>query len=325
MSDRGSYDAVVVGGGVIGLCCAWRAARARCPRRRPRPRRAAGRRDPRRRRDAGAGRRARLRRAGAAADDPRRRRGATRTSSPSWRRRAGSSTGYCAPRRPARRARPRRGGGAAPPPRAAALARPRRGVAAAAPLPRARAGPDALLQRRRPRSRGGGGRPASLDAALLAALAAEGVEVRARVRGRRGAARRRADRRACARRRRGAARGGRRPRRRRLVGYRRVAARAARPPVRPVKGQILELRAPDGRAGLRADRRLRARLPGARGPTVAWSSAPPSRSAASTPRSPRAGSTSCCARPTGCCPTSPRWSWSSRWPACGPARPTTCR
>jgi len=26
MSDRGSYDAVVVGGGVIGLCCAWRAA-----------------------------------------------------------------------------------------------------------------------------------------------------------------------------------------------------------------------------------------------------------------------------------------------------------
>jgi glycine oxidase len=27
MSDRGSYDAVVVGGGVIGLCCAWRAAR----------------------------------------------------------------------------------------------------------------------------------------------------------------------------------------------------------------------------------------------------------------------------------------------------------
>ncbi len=27
MSDRGSYDAVVVGGGAIGLCCAWRAAR----------------------------------------------------------------------------------------------------------------------------------------------------------------------------------------------------------------------------------------------------------------------------------------------------------
>ena len=26
MSDRGSYDAVVVGGGAIGLCCAWRAA-----------------------------------------------------------------------------------------------------------------------------------------------------------------------------------------------------------------------------------------------------------------------------------------------------------
>ncbi len=27
MSDRGSYDAVVVGGGAIGLCCAWRAVR----------------------------------------------------------------------------------------------------------------------------------------------------------------------------------------------------------------------------------------------------------------------------------------------------------
>ncbi|MGH2974829.1 MAG: glycine oxidase ThiO [Solirubrobacterales bacterium] len=26
MSDRGSYDAVIVGGGVVGLCCAWRAA-----------------------------------------------------------------------------------------------------------------------------------------------------------------------------------------------------------------------------------------------------------------------------------------------------------
>ncbi|HEU4736733.1 MAG TPA: FAD-dependent oxidoreductase, partial [Solirubrobacterales bacterium] len=27
MSDRGSYDAVIVGGGAIGLCCAWRLAR----------------------------------------------------------------------------------------------------------------------------------------------------------------------------------------------------------------------------------------------------------------------------------------------------------
>ena len=27
MSERGSYDAVIVGGGAIGLCCAWRAAR----------------------------------------------------------------------------------------------------------------------------------------------------------------------------------------------------------------------------------------------------------------------------------------------------------
>ncbi len=28
MSDRGSYDAVIVGGGVIGLCCAWRLAQS---------------------------------------------------------------------------------------------------------------------------------------------------------------------------------------------------------------------------------------------------------------------------------------------------------
>src|SRR5262245_55890403 len=27
MSDRGSYDAVVVGGGAVGLCCAWSVAR----------------------------------------------------------------------------------------------------------------------------------------------------------------------------------------------------------------------------------------------------------------------------------------------------------
>ncbi|HEX3324183.1 MAG TPA: FAD-dependent oxidoreductase, partial [Solirubrobacterales bacterium] len=26
MSERSSYDAVIVGGGVVGLCCAWRAA-----------------------------------------------------------------------------------------------------------------------------------------------------------------------------------------------------------------------------------------------------------------------------------------------------------
>src|SRR5262245_28140063 len=26
LSDRGSYDAVVIGGGIVGLCCAWRIA-----------------------------------------------------------------------------------------------------------------------------------------------------------------------------------------------------------------------------------------------------------------------------------------------------------
>src|SRR5689334_23888069 len=27
VNERGSYDAVIVGGGVVGLCCAWRLAR----------------------------------------------------------------------------------------------------------------------------------------------------------------------------------------------------------------------------------------------------------------------------------------------------------
>ncbi len=96
----------------------------------------------------------------------------------------------------------------------------------------------------------------------------------------------------------------------------------ARPPVRPVKGQILELRRRAGRAGaVRADRRLRARLPGAA------RRRPPDRrrdgrgARLRHRRSPPAGSTSCCARPTGCFPMSPRWSWSRRSPGCGPGTP----
>ena len=92
--------------------------------------------------------------------------------------------------------------------------------------------------------------PRALAAALLAALEAEdgvelliGTEVEAalldgeRIAGVRTEARR------------GAARGRRRPRRRRLVGRRpQWLPESARPPVRPVKGQILELRARDGAA-----------------------------------------------------------------------------
>ena len=151
-STQRSYDAVIVGGGVIGLSCAWRAARrgarvAVVERSAP---------------PAGATRVA----AGMLAPV-----GELAFGEPELLKMtlaaaelypdfvaeleaaSGVSTGYRARRRPARRARPRRGGGAAPGARAAALARARRRVAAAAPLPRAGARPDAVLQRRRPRAR----------------------------------------------------------------------------------------------------------------------------------------------------------------------------
>ncbi len=94
MSEKRGFDVVVVGGGVIGLACAWRLAQrgaevAVLERGEPRRRRDAG-----RGRDAGAGRRADLRRAGAAGADPGGGARCTRSSSPSWRRRPGESTGY---------------------------------------------------------------------------------------------------------------------------------------------------------------------------------------------------------------------------------------
>ncbi len=126
------------------------------------PGRAAGRRHPRRRGHAGPGRRARLRRAGAAGDDL-----GLGAAVPGVRRRPGGGERgeqrLRAPGRPPHRPRPRRGGGAAARPRPAAIARARGRVAAATSLPRARAGPDALVQRRRPRARRGGGRPAGAD------------------------------------------------------------------------------------------------------------------------------------------------------------------
>ena len=89
-----SYDVIVVGAGVIGLACAWRAAIAEpsvlvLERAEP-----AGGRDPGRGGDAGAGRRAAVRRAGAAGDDAARRRRCIRTSSPSSRGDAGRDAGY---------------------------------------------------------------------------------------------------------------------------------------------------------------------------------------------------------------------------------------
>ncbi len=83
----------------------------------------------------------------------------------------------------------------------------------------------------------------------------------------------------------------------------------ARPSVRPVKGEILTLRTRPQRARLRADRRHRAASTLCRAATGAWWSVQRSRSAGSTRRSRPAAFTSCFARPTGRCPTSPRRSW----------------
>ena len=75
-------------------------------------------------------------------------------------------------------------------------------------------------------------------------------------------------------------------------------------PLRPVKGQILRLRDPAGAGPARADRAM-ARTPPAtssRAATGATCSARRWRSAASTRPSPPAGCTSCCAMPASSCP-----------------------
>ena len=96
-----------------------------------------------------------------------------------------------------------------------------------------------------------------------------------------------------------------------------------RPPVRPVKGEILTLR---GRATRSASGSSQASgSTSSLAPTGGCWSAPRSRSAASTRRSPPEACTSCFARPTGCSPTSPSWSWWRRARACAPAARTTPR
>nr|WP_197676247.1 FAD-dependent oxidoreductase [Nakamurella panacisegetis] len=103
-------------------------------------------------------------------------------------------------------------------------------------------------------------------------------------------------------------------------------------PIHPVKGQILRLQIPPRllaagpvlthtlRALVRARRSIWCPGQGAR-----WCSAPPRSSRVSTPWSPPAVCSSCCATHTSSC-RSPR---NSRWrrcgPVCGPARPTTGR
>ena len=103
--------------------------------------------------------------------------------------------------------------------------------------------------------------PRALTAALLAALGREGVEVRTGCEVVGGLSRASGSR--------GADRGGEELRADAVVlatgawaGRAEWLPEHARPPVRPVKGEVLELRPARRRAALRADRRLRARLPG---------------------------------------------------------------
>ena len=326
MTEKRSFDAVFVGGGVIGLACAWRAAqrgarvavleRAEPPAGATRV--AAGMLAPVGELTFGEPR--------AAGADPGLGRSSTRSSSPSSRRRAGRATGYArqgalhvaldrdeaaelrrvhdlqrslgleAEWLPPRRCRelepgltPSFNGGVHAPGEAAVDPRAlTRGAAGgAAPRPGRRCGPG-------PRSS-----PASSRASAWPACGPP-------------PARSCAPTRSCS----PPAPGRARPSGCPSTPARRCARSRAR---------SLELRSRDGAAALRADRRLRARLPGAapRRPPDRRRHRP--RSRASTPRSPPAASTSCCARPTACSPTSPRWSWSTRSPACAPAPPTTCR
>ncbi len=172
------YDAVVIGAGLIGLSCAWRARkrglsvlvvdRARRGRRRHVGR---GRRDARARHRGG------LRRGGPAAGEPP---GEGALARVRGRARGGHRPPDRLPRqrRAGRRRRPRRCRGAPPPARVPALARPRLRVAHAVGVPRARAGPVAADRRRDRRAAGRQRRSARNRA-------------RARHRGRGGRARRR--------------------------------------------------------------------------------------------------------------------------------------
>ena len=100
--------------------------------------------------------------------------------------------------------------------------------------------------------------------------------------------------------------------------------------VRPVKGEILRLRAPARRAaaaephGARAGRRP-ARLRGAPRRRRPGDRRHPVRGRVRHRASPSAGCATCCATPSGCCRGSPSTRWSRRRPGCARAARTTCR
>ena len=320
------HDVIVVGGGVIGLACAWRAAErglrvlvlerdAPAPAPRTSPpgcsRRSARRRwgedrllelgagvasalaGVRRRARGRGGRRGRLRAAAARCTSP-----STATRPPSCA--AASSCmrsldldGRVAARRATAASSSR---GSAPAAAAASTLRTRRRSTRG----RWSAALVAALEARRRRDR---------DRAEVAEALIEGE----RIAGVRTARRARAPRRA---RRAGGGLPGRRPsgcRRRR--GRRSGRSRARSSPCA----------APPAEPRLRADRGHASASTWCRAPTGALVVGATVEERASTPGSPPAASTSCCARPTGRFPKSPSSSWSRRSPACARRRPTTCR
>ena len=96
----------------------------------------------------------------------------------------------------------------------------------------------------------------------------------------------------------------------------------ARPPVRPVKGQILDAARCAGAGAVRADRRLRARLPGARARTAGCRRR--DRRGAWLRRQVTAGGVHELLREAyRLLPESPSSSWSRPWRGCGPGPPTT--
>ena len=215
----------------------------------------------------------------------------------------------------------RRGGRAAPPLRAHALARPRGRVAPAERLSRARAGPRIGYGRRARAARGGGG------SAVAGRRAARGL------RSRRGAietgevaeAVLDGERLAGVR-----TRDGCEHRARTTV----LAAGSwsasewlpaeARPPIRPVKGQILTLRGPAAEPvceRIVASERVYM-VPRADGRLVVGATV---EEQGFDTRTPPVASTSCCARPTGRFPTSQSSSWWRPSRACARQRQTTCR
>ena len=303
--DHQAVDVVVVGAGAIGLACAWRAAQrgpdasacssATAP--------GAGRLG-RRRRDAGAGRRGDLGRGGACWAWRSHSHAAWPAFAAELAEASGADVGYLPLRRASRRPRPRRGGGASPPPRADALAGPRRErgcapaearglepgltprCAAAVHAPHeAAVDPGALVAARWPRAAERAGVEVIAGAEVAEALIDGG-------RDRRGADRGRA--RASA------------PRHVVLASGSWSGRAEWLPPERAAAGAARQGRDPDPARPPSGRPASGSSSPSActscPRPTAEWSSARPSRSGASTLRSPPAASTSCFARPTALLP-----------------------